>query len=145
LLDKIKPYKVIFFFIESYNHVALNVACKQRNIITYHLEHGVRDFERSTLIEKLGRAEIKKNNLNKIISAVPIIYTKYKTRSFFLTTIKRTEGDAKKFLLDYFRIRSKNSIHHTFELITSEYGVADTYISFSPEIFKAHQIADHLG
>src|SRR5688572_32206261 len=45
LLKEIKPDKVIFFFIESYNHAALNVACKNLKIPTYHLEHGFRDYK----------------------------------------------------------------------------------------------------
>lgn len=144
LLEKIKPCKVVFFFIETYNHIALNVACKQRHIPTFHLEHGVRDFERNALMEKSGREPIRYRRMNRIVKAIPMAFTKFKTRAFFRNTLKKTKGEAVTFLSEYFRIRSKNSIHRTFELVNSFYRVADIYISFSPAIFKAHQLADHL-
>ncbi|HEX2535871.1 MAG TPA: hypothetical protein VHK69_19145, partial [Chitinophagaceae bacterium] len=42
LLDQVRPDKVLFYFIESFNHVALNAACKIKGVPTYHLEHGLR-------------------------------------------------------------------------------------------------------
>jgi hypothetical protein len=48
------------------------------------------------------------------------------------------------FLRAYFATRSRHSIFDTFQKIASPLRRADVYISFSPKIFRAHQIADHL-
>ena len=40
LLKKIKPDKIIFFEIIDQRQIALIVAAKKRNIITFYLEHG---------------------------------------------------------------------------------------------------------
>src|SRR5688572_9938310 len=45
MIEEIKPAFVLFYFIESFNHVALNVACKFRGVKTFHIEHGIRYFE----------------------------------------------------------------------------------------------------
>ena len=45
LVDQIKPKMVVFYFIETFNHVALNVTCRYKGIRTYHMEHGIRNYE----------------------------------------------------------------------------------------------------
>lgn len=144
LIEATRPDLVVFFFIEAYNHVALNVACKENGIKTIHLEHGVRDFERTASISKKATAIGPTNKLKKILDALPLFFTKYKTRLFYNSTLKQVSKPAASFLREYFSVRSRNSIFDTFRLIKSPYRIADVYISFSPSIFRAHQIADHL-
>ncbi len=46
LLKKVKPDIVVFYDIEAFNQVALNVAARNKKIPTYVLQHGVRgDYE----------------------------------------------------------------------------------------------------
>jgi hypothetical protein len=40
LLDEVNPDKVVFSGLESYYEIALNIACRNRNIKTYFLQHG---------------------------------------------------------------------------------------------------------
>ncbi|KAA3436584.1 polysialyltransferase family glycosyltransferase [Rufibacter hautae] len=143
LLDKINPCKVIFFFIESYNHVALNVACKERSIITCHLEHGFRDYELKASLEKITSLHKTKKHLY-LLDVLSNFLVKAKTRLFFKRTVQKVSSEPKEFLERYYAVRSKNSIFNTFKLINSSYRTADLYISFSPKIYKAHQLADHL-
>jgi hypothetical protein len=150
LLNKIKPDKVLFYFIESYNHAALNVACKQLKIPTYHLEHGLRDYTLETYFQKysnpttaVGNKGGKFNSLKNLFK-IKAVFNALKSRLFFIATVLRTKGEGKEFLNLFFNTRKQNSIYETFRKIKSHYRVADTYISFSPANFETHQVEDHL-
>ena len=141
LLEKIKPAKVFFYFIESYNHVAINAACKEAGIPTYHLEHGVRNYE---VYHRVSKEKNKtKTPFTKRLNPVTIS-RKYKNRRFFNNTLKKSSQSLKSALQDFYEVRSAHSIVDAFKINTSRYRIADHYISFSPEIFKFHQINDHL-
>lgn len=143
LINKINPAKVLFYFIETFNHVAVNVACKVAGIKTYHIEHGIRSHEFlkiDFLIPALSLAEKLKN----YIEITRTIRTRLKGRNFFKNTVKNLSRMHADFLIHYFNIRKKESIAKTFELVKSEYRLADEYISFSPKIFDFHILNDHL-
>ncbi|GAB2530959.1 polysialyltransferase family glycosyltransferase [Rufibacter soli] len=148
LLKKIKPEKVIFFFIESFNHVALNVACKNLQIPTYHLEHGFREYKLETaLISNYAPPSLAKNSLKGILLkalAIKDAFAKVKTKLFFFRTVFKTSGKEKEFLRLFYNIRQANNVFHTFKKIKSPYRTADIYLSYSPAIFQAHVKEDHL-
>ena len=146
LLEKLKPEKVIFYFIESYNHVALNVACKVNQITTYHLEHGLRF---SLAYYELGNnsVSVEKQNvsfpirLNNISNSLD----KFKNRQFYKNTILKSPKEERLFLEKYFSIRSCNSIIHTFKVLKNILRLPDQYISFSPIIFNYHKELEELA
>jgi hypothetical protein len=142
LLDKICPEKVVFYFIESFNHVALNVAAKVRGISTYHLEHGLRFKLEMSLIEK-NRVERTLNRIKKIVQ-LPHLYDRYASRMFFQNTIRKSEEKEREFLLLFYSVRKKNSIQATFKKIKNPLRLPDCYISFSPLIFDYHKELESL-
>ncbi len=146
LLDKIKPDKILFYFIESYNHVALNVAAKMKRISTYHLEHGLR-FPLTFFKTFTNSSEKKKshilNHFKKVIQ-LSTLNDKIKNRRFFIKTIAQSESKAASFLNEYFKIRSKHSILETWQILQDPLRLPDSYISYSPFVFKFHKELDRL-
>ncbi|MBC3538510.1 polysialyltransferase family glycosyltransferase [Rufibacter sediminis] len=150
LLDIIKPGKVLFFFIESFNHVALNVACKSKAIPTFHLEHGLRDYNIVALKDQARKQSIALLNKQKSDKNKNDIIKNFKKRDriynslFFINTLLRSNLRLAKFLFQYYLIRKRNNIFDTFKKVNSSLRLANTYISFSPAIFETHKRLDHL-
>ena len=142
LINKIRPDTIIFYFIESYNHVALNVAARAIGIPTIHLEHGLR-FKSESLFKESNHWERSVNRLKKL-SHVDHLYDRYAGRMFFWKTIKKSEQREKEFLDLYYSVRKRNSIQSTFEKIRNPLRLADRYISFSPLIFDYHKKTEGL-
>ncbi len=141
LLTEINPKKIFFYFIETYNHVALNVASQSLGIKTFHIEHGIRNYESVSGLSEESRKD-NSGHLHKF--NIFRIYEKMKTRLFFTNTIKKSNTTDGKNLNKYFKIRSQNSIFQTFSIEKSSYRIPNHYISFSPEAVKFHVISDHL-
>jgi hypothetical protein len=143
LLEKLKPQKVLFYFIESLNHVALNVACKYLRIRTYHIEHGVRNYSYQNKNKKIDN-KTGKPLLFDVFKKLKNSQNRIKNRRFFLNTIKKLPNEQAVFLRNYFKIRTSHSIWETFHRLNHPLRIADSYISFSPKIFEFHKIIDHL-
>lgn len=145
LLEKLKPEKVLFYFIESFNHVALNVACKVNQITTYHLEHGLR-FSLAYYELANNSVSVEKQNVSFIIRLNNIANSidKFKNRQFYKNTILKSPKKERLFLEKYFDIRSCNSIFHTFKVLKNNLRLPDQYISFSPIIFNYHKELEEL-
>jgi hypothetical protein len=145
LLNKIKPDKVIFYFIEAYNHVALNVACKVKGIPTFHLEHGVRFPVSFYKMVNAGKSNLKKDkSLQDRFLKLFNLRDKYKNRKFFENTVKKSPKEEKGFLNEFYTVRSQNNIFNTFQKLKSPLRLPDTYISFSPKIFDYHREMENL-
>ena len=145
LIDKIKPQKVIFYFIESYNHVALNVACKVKKIPTIHLEHGIRfsvAFYRNLYLSI--KPTRPRTSVFKRVFNVKTSIEKYKNRQFFNQTVVKSPVKEKAFLKYFFRIRSENNILDTFQIVKNKLRLPDRYISFSPVVFNFHKELEAL-
>lgn len=141
LIKETKVKKVFFFSLETFNEIALNVACKKTGIKTYHIEHGIRN-----LISNASEARIIHNKNTTIKSLNPFeIIIKTKNRKFFTNTIKNSTKEDAFNLKNYYSIRSVNGIADTFLNITDDYRKANHYISFSSEIYNYHFIKDHLS
>jgi hypothetical protein len=143
LIDTVNPTKVLFYFIESFNHVALNVACKCKGIKTFHLEHGIRNYEVLEKFIKDSHLPVKESLLSKF-KKLTNIKSRLESRYFFLNTVSKLPEEKAGFLKDYFKIRSNNSVFQTFRLVNSTLRLADCYISFSKKIFEFHRQSDHL-
>jgi len=142
LLHKISPQKVLFYFVEAYNHVALNVAAKVCAIPTFHLEHGLR-FKVKTAIREKSQVERTLDKIKKI-GQLPHLYDRYGSRMFFRNTVRKSQEKEKEFLLLYYSVRKKNSIQATFQKIRDPLRLPDCYISFSPLIFDYHKESESL-
>lgn len=143
LIDKIKPIMVLFYFIETYNHVALNVACKYKGVKTFHIEHGIRDYEMlQANIDKINDRESL--TFRGIVKKVKTLRSRLLGRLFFQSTVATLPVPYNRFLKHFFQVRNSKSIFETFKAINDPLRVADNYISFSSKIFEFHRISDHL-
>ena len=140
LIQKVKPDKIVFFFIESFNHVALNASCKVKGIKTYHLEHGFRDNELKKIVLQNSTLQRASIDGSKKISFKARLFTKL----FFFNTVIKSPFNTAYLLLKFYSIRYRNSIATTFLKFDSFIRKADSYISFSPKIFSVHKLTDHL-
>jgi len=143
LLKKIKPHKVIYFFIESYHHVALNLACKLANIKTYLLDHGIRDVNINIRLSDYSKV-IKEIKTEVFYDRITQLLLRLKTRLFLLNTLKVLPQTEANFLRNYIKVRKVNSIWETYKLIPSLLRLADAYITFSEKTYEAHQAIDYL-
>ena len=145
LLKSLIPYKVVFLYIESYNHVVLNLACKEAGIPTYLLEHGLRadyvvGFDPSI---SPGR----ENRLSYYYQVLRDFRARVKSRKFLDRSISLLKPENSAFAKEFVQVRSKYNYLDTFRRIKSDKRLADYYIGFSPKIFesfKAHE-APYFG
>jgi len=143
LLDALDPAFVIFYFIESLNHVALNVSCRHKGVRTFHLEHGIRHYEIQKSINAMPAPGVPVS-LTERLKKIKTLPARIRGRLFYLNTIKKLPPPMAAFLREYFSCRSTHNIFETFQQIKSPLRVADRYISFSPRIFEFHKVSDHL-
>ncbi|WP_242927775.1 alpha-2,8-polysialyltransferase family protein [Pontibacter vulgaris] len=146
LLHITRPDKVIFLCIESYNHVALNLACKNANIPTYLLEHGLRadyilGFD-PKISPPLHQTTAKKLRYYGLVFQT--ILARIKNRLFLLNTIKVLPPADAAFVKQFVKVRKHYNCLETFRRIKSDKRLADIYISFTPQIFKVHQAHNSL-
>lgn len=147
LLEEIKPFKVIFLFIEAYNHVALNMACKIVGIPTFHLEHGLRAdylYNISSNIKTALTPDLYSRSLH-FLNILRNFKSKLKTRLFLLNSIKRFPIADAAFIKEFIRIRRKYNFLDTAVRIKSPKRQAAFYISFSERVFHTHQQYDVLS
>lgn len=147
LLSTEKPSKVIFLYIESYNHVVLNLACKSIKLPTYHLEHGLRadyvlgfDYAISPP-QSLGPSQRTKNYIALFLNLKARLFN----RIFLINSIRKLPANAAEFTRHYKEIRQNTNYLETFRKIKSPLRQADIYISFSPRIYEIHKEQDQLG
>jgi len=142
LLAKVAPQKVVFFFIETYNHVALNVACKQKGITSCLLDHGIRDINLNLAYEATQKVKLQRVKLFN--SKVPLL-DRIKTRLFFIRSVKKSSLEHKRFLKDFYNIRSRNTYFKTSQILQHSLRKPDVYLAFSVGVYKAHQKLDALA
>jgi hypothetical protein len=145
LLDKIAPCSIVFYFLEAYNHVALNVAARMKGIPTYHLEHGVRFFFEGTANFNY---DTPKPLLKKLLSD-PFGFTsdavdKFKNKRFYNNTLQKSKGKARECLHEFYKIRSTHSSLDTFKRVRNDLRWPNEYISFSPLVFEYHKAIEGL-
>ncbi|MEJ8803033.1 hypothetical protein [Pontibacter sp. H249] len=144
LLQIIRPDKVVFFFIESYFHVILNLACKTQNISTYLMDHGIRDSNINIRLEQhfvIGQRTSVPSRIKKIFHFKEHI----KAQIFLRNSIKDLSKEELFFFSAFYNIRSKNDFINTFKIIDSPLRTANIYISFSSKTFDVHKYYDHLS
>lgn len=128
LLSAIKPDKVVFCDIESFHQLALNIACKNNGIKTYHLEHGLKDPDEISL----AFDDYKKNMYEISSTKVPAISTFY----FFLRAIKFINITNLYNLIKFVYYRRKYGIQVGLHKCQYELRNADYYINFTKQNSK---------
>jgi hypothetical protein len=146
LLHHIQPDKTIFLYVESYNSMVLNLACKETGITTYHLEHGLRadyvlgfDPAYSPYPRKTYKTKIK-----DFLKVILQLKTRLRSRKFFLNSINKLHPEDAAFAKKFFQIRSRHNFLETFRILNSPKRKPQIYISFSPKVYQVHQIEDKL-
>ncbi|MCJ8165800.1 alpha-2,8-polysialyltransferase family protein [Pontibacter sp. E15-1] len=148
LLEHLKPIKVLFLFIEAYNHVALNIACKLSQIPTFHLEHGLRADYLYNHAHGQQPLPVTLHGLpSKLLKTLtPVIQfrVKLKTRLFLLNSIECFPTEEAHFMKRFMAVRKRYNFLQTAALIKSSKRQADYYIAFSQNILNTHQRYDNL-
>ena len=130
LIEKIRPNKVLFFSLETFNQIALNIACKSKGIKTTHIDHGVLypSLEKLILHERYQQNKSLKNILRKNII---VTYFSLLKNSFYLWTLLKSNKKDIKLLFKFYKVRSNNNLYDTFEKIKDKRLVPSNYIFFN--------------
>ena len=144
LLAKVRPHKVLFYFIESYYHVMLNLTCKVAGVPTYYIDHGLRDVNINTRLEKYFIKKKGKPTYLKYAQKLRELLPRLKARIFLQNSARALPQGESDFFKEFYKIRKTNHYIDTFKLINSPLRVADVYITFSHKVYKAHQQHDFL-
>lgn len=144
LLEQVRPKKVIFLWIDSYQQVALNLACKLKGIKTYIIEHGIRDWRANIELEQYFFNPAKSIPSSRFKELSLELVPRFKTRLFLLNTLKKLPEPKKSFLSNYIKLRRKSTFHTIKQKVHSELRLPSAYISYSPKIFSVHQHFDRL-
>ncbi len=138
LLSDIKPDKVIFCDIESFHQVALNIACKNRSIKTFHLEHGVKDPDEISLAYN----DFNKNSYLMSTTKTPALSTFF----FFIRSIKLKNVFSVFDLIRFIYFRRKYGIQLGLNKCRFALRNANYYINFTKEnslrLFERDNISD---
>ncbi len=136
LLSEIKPDKTIFITAESYLEVFLLMLCRQKSILTYHLEHGVKTYKTLELRNKLDSSQAQ------LSPEVTFSYKLWHKLFIIRTWLGLSE---KKIAYQYYKTRSQKSSFDTHLLIKSPLRRPEEYITFSTKIFECQKKLDHLN
>lgn len=129
LLKKTKPRFVIFFNIENYNEILLNIEAKNQSIKTFIIDHGLRIYKNAEEGDKYRRNPI--NRVRRTLDLMIIKNYLFIIISYFgLTRIQ------KSFFKSYRKVRSQNSVIETHKLIKNSLRLPDEYICFSKKLFE---------
>lgn len=134
LLDEVKPDLVIFYDIEAFNQIALNVAAKNRGIKTYVLQHGLRGSYEIT--DALTHST--KN------SDIELSHTSWWTFKFLMRSLRAKNFSQLGRLLKFIVARKKNEL--TVALYKNQFELrrADFYIEFSKANATYHKLRDGI-
>ncbi|MEO9485820.1 MAG: polysialyltransferase family glycosyltransferase [Ekhidna sp.] len=137
IVKKLKPHSIVFFDIESYNEVLLNIYAKNQNISTYILDHGVRSFRNA-----LEREEKETPNILPG-SKVPLL-EKVKNRLFILISLKFISKDDRLFFRKYIFLRKNHSSFGARRRLKDLRRLPSEYIVFSPSNLAYWQELDQF-
>ncbi|WP_347159762.1 polysialyltransferase family glycosyltransferase [Pontibacter chitinilyticus] len=141
LLDTIQPDKLTFQYLDSYNHIVLNLACKARKIPTFQVEHGLRaDYVLGSdpAISPSPDSSYGKK-FHELFNNVVSLKSRIQTRLFLLNSIKKLSPEDAAFAKLFIKIRRAYSFATTVRKINSAKRQAGAHISFSPKVFEVHQ------
>ncbi|MFT2010070.1 polysialyltransferase family glycosyltransferase [Pontibacter sp. 13R65] len=139
LLEKIKPDKVLFLYIESYFHMALNIACKVKGIPTFLLDHGIQDSHVHKILKAFTSPQkrIPKNQL--LFTKLKQIPARIKARQYLINTINILPPKPSKALRIYCSYRKKEHYISVLKKLEKQIYYPDAYISISPVVASAQK------
>ena len=143
LLDEIRPDKIVFFYVNSLNQVALNLVARQRGIRTYHLEHGFRQRYEETVEGEVEQKQSRKARFDPLK-----LQREFRdiagNHAFFARSVLGLEGTKRRALA---RFGYEIYVHGPSTHVLRRYAAIrqpDRYVSFSPECFEFHRVQDDL-
>ncbi|QCR24767.1 polysialyltransferase family glycosyltransferase [Pontibacter sp. SGAir0037] len=146
LLLKERPAKVVFLYIDTYFQVALNLACQELTIPTFHLEHGMLAdygiaFNPAVSYHPPVPALQRIASMAKKITQ---LYSRIKSKLFLHKTIRALSPENAAYLKDFITTKRKTLPLAAFRSLNSRRRLAESYISFSANVFKVRQKFDAL-
>jgi hypothetical protein len=139
LLDRVKPSKVIFFYVESFFHVALLLACKVKGIRTYHLEHGIRDININLRLSDKLPVHIGPGKARYLTNVILQFRARIKGR-LFLNETQKTLPEAEATLFkQFYKLRKKHSYPETIAKLNTPILWPDESITYSRKVFDVHK------
>lgn len=145
LLNQLSPDKVVFYFIQSFNQVALNVACKVTGTPSIHLEHGIRfsaEYYKNFFGNSPKRA--KKRRWTHYLKMLNEFWSRYRSRRFYWHTVSNCPAQPAEFLKKFHSVRQKKNGFDTLQELRDDLRLPHKYISFSEKIFASHQELEQL-
>ena len=132
LITKVAPKKIVFFELETLNQVCLNVAAKNKKILSFFVDHGIQDYDISIKANNYTKEKksSQKPKILKLLKYSPIDLLK--NRLFFQKTTNQLPSKERAFLKQYKKVRLANTIFDTFKIIKSDYLLPSTFICFNP-------------
>lgn len=137
LLEKIKPDKVVFLYIESYFHMALNISCKVLGIPTYLLDHGIQDINIHQNLIKYTTTHSRETRVQILSRMLSQGYDRFSSRLFLIRTIAKLPYTEAKALKYYMSLRKGKNYTSIVKYLNSDLFYADTYLSISPKVGAA--------
>jgi hypothetical protein len=144
LLEQIKPSKVIFIFIEAFNHVALNAACKTKGIPTFIMDHGILDININYRLEKYLQKQPSPKNLKSKLIFIFLLIQRVKSRIFLNNTLKDLPTNIQNDVMQFIKVRSKLPFENAIKLKPFQSRLPDFYIVFSRKNFEFYQKQNNL-
>ena len=138
LLDRIKPDKIVFHHYQSIHEVGLIMACEIRNIPTFHLEHGARNYEH-ILNKKFHRPQTvkRKSKLSKLRPGQ--FFKRLANRKFIERTLDEMPDSHHVYYQTFIEMRRKENSISVFRILEWKHRLPDLFISFSPKAFDFHR------
>ncbi|MEP1094449.1 MAG: polysialyltransferase family glycosyltransferase [Cyclobacteriaceae bacterium] len=132
LLEKLDPFKVVFFELETLNQVALNVACKEKKIKTVFCDHGLSLMEPSLKLDRVMKPQMKFSFSKFKRNPFHVV----RNRLFYVYTVKNASKKGANFLKEFKNIRLENSILQTYLEVDDKLLYPTEYYCISPENYK---------
>src|ERR1700757_5040505 len=127
LLREIKPAKIIFHDIESFHQVALCIAAKNKKVITFHLEHGVK-FELKNHLDEVNYLKTIKAKENK---NEPKTTNSFQTLLFYLSSFPAKQLSQLYNWIKFMYVRKTMNMLEGLVACPFPFRKADLYINFT--------------
>ena len=143
VLKKLNPKKIILADIESFYEVALNLACKKKNIPVFLIDHGMRHKMEIDLAYKFYEKKAVSNVVEKIDSKLS--YSSISTIIFTLRSLRLHNFFTLHKIIFFFYIRRKNHLTLALHKCQYEFRRPNYYLCISEEVNKFYIHRDGIS
>src|SRR5690606_4783629 len=139
LLNKLHPDKVVFLYIESYNHVVLNLACREAGVPTFMLEHGLRADYVAGFDPEISPAKqpTLKEQLAHYSQLLLQFLPRVRSRRFLENSSAQLNQKHQEFAGHFNQVRRGRNYLQTFRELHSDKRLTDHYIGFSMKQYES--------